>query len=99
MTAVAEKTRTDTYWSSEFEGFTIRDLKEAFDEVTSRSYTSREDWRGPIHTTVHEDDLEITKAAILFFTATDPEVRWLWTPDDRKWEIKSIGYRNGPAGP
>ena len=78
----------------EFMGFTEPELKEAFDKVIDP-----DDWRGPIHTVVHNDDLDVTEAAILFYTATEPEVRWLWTPDDRKWEIKSVGYRNGPAGP
>ena len=80
--------------TGEFQGFTVGELYEAFEAVRDP-----DDWRSPIFKVIHKDDLEVSIAAIRFYTATEPEVRWLWTPDDRKWEIKSVGYRNGPAGP
>jgi len=93
-------------------GFTLRELKEAFDKVADP-----DDWRAPIDRVVPEVDLEVTKSAIIFYTATEPMVEE-WTggktystalsfdPGVVKltlrgplFRVESEGYRAGPAGP
>lgn len=78
------------------EGWTRGELEAAFDKVSDPS-----DWRGAIEAWVDLEDLELTRAAVMFFTATALE------EVERKEagnmtvlvRVKAAGYRMGPAGP
>ena len=54
-----------------------------------------EDWKRPIDSYVHKDDLEKTKAAIAFFTATEATATVL---QPNWYRVAADGYRRGPAG-
>jgi len=72
------ETKATKGWKN-FEGFTLTDLKVAFDKVAPPGVGDpEEDWRGAIDRIVPGVDLEVTKSAIRFFTATEPEVE-KWT--------------------
>ncbi len=74
------------------DGFTKAELEKAFDRL------HLEDWRGPIFKRVPRNRLQVTLAAIEFFTATSARITTdLSSRDDVT--IESEGYRNGPAGP
>ena len=72
-------------------GFYHKDLEAAFDLVKDPT-----DWRAPIAVWVNGEAVNLTVAAIEFFTATNPRVS-LDTVRMR-YLIESEGYRNGPAG-
>ena len=70
------ETDEETLLASDYKligGFTLRELKEAFDRVADP-----EDWRAPIDRVVAEVELEVTKSAIIFYTAKTPMVEE-WT--------------------
>ncbi len=75
-----------------FRGFSRPKLVEAFGKVSNPA-----DWKAPIEIEILTMDVNITVAAIEFFTATPAEV----LPAVRMGYsfVKSIGYRKGPAGP
>ena len=75
-----------------FQGFARSNLKAAFDKVHDPI-----DWRAPIRALVLPGDLEITVAAIKFFTSTEPVVNY--TYPYTHYTVISEGYRAGPAGP
>lgn len=72
-------------------GYSQWEMKQAFDRVCDPT-----DWKAPIRRCVPGHQLDVTLAAIAFFTATEP------TADKFEWEnwyvVESIGYRAGPAG-
>jgi len=82
-------------------GFTRDELSAAFDRVKDPA-----DWRAPISAVVPGQVIDVTEAAIEFFTAIRPEVR-LNVVDDKVtglpggegFVVSCVGYRNGPAGP
>jgi hypothetical protein len=67
-------------------------LKDAFDKVCDPK-----DWKAPIYKRIMRRDLDVTLAAIAFFTATSAEVV-MDIPGRPDVLIESEGYRNGPAG-
>lgn len=71
-------------------GFTREQLDQAFDLVCNP-----DDWKDVIDAHVSEGMVEVTVAAIEFFTATEVLV----TPDLDAVHVYSVGYRKGPAGP
>jgi len=81
-------------------GFSRGELKQAFDNVSDP-----EDWRAEIDAVVLGPQIDVTIAAIDFFTATKPQVS-LNIEDDRKtgllggqgFRVQCEGYRLGPAG-
>ena len=73
-----------------FDGFSVEELKAAFDAVCNK-----EDWRAPIDAEVSKGSLEITVSAITFYAATPTRV----SNTNNGFKIESIGYRDGPAGP
>ena len=76
------------------DGYTRRQLKRAFDAVCDPA-----DWKAPISKAVLINDIEITLAAIRYFTGTSP------VAGVRKGRlyvdaiVESKGYRLGPCGP
>ena len=57
------------------------------------------DWRDPINCMIAEsnfEELEKTRQAVEFYTATKCLIVWLF---DTTYRITAAGYRNGPAGP
>jgi hypothetical protein len=55
------------------------------------------DWKNPINAEVDATDLYATLDAIQFFTAT--KATYTTTNNGLSYQVKSVGYRNGPAGP
>lgn len=53
------------------------------------------DWKGPILMAIDETELELTRKAVEFFTATELHVCGL--PCEGTVVVTSIGYRAGPA--
>ena len=74
-----------------FQGYSRAQLDEAFKKVANPK-----DWRDEILAQVKAIDVEITVAAIRFFTATEPIVTYPY-PYTRYF-VHSVGYRAGPAG-
>jgi hypothetical protein len=72
-------------------GYFHKDLEAAFSLVQDPK-----DWRAPIAVWVNGEAVNLTVAAIEFFTATTPTVSL--DPVRMKYLIESEGYRNGPAG-
>ena len=73
-----------------FQGYTYRELIAAFSVVENP-----DDWKAAVFGFVTEKNLEVTKAAVEFFTATEP----FPVPVGGTWyRITAIGYRMGPAG-
>ena len=77
-----------------FAGFAKGDLEQAFDKICEP------DWKDPIWALIDVDDIPVVKAAIQFFTATEPEFQEVDPEEgDGQWIVKAAGYRMGPAGP
>ena len=76
--------------SDTYKGFTRRQLSTAFEAIRDPR-----DWRAPINCIVPRGKVKVCEAAIEFFTATEVLVQEHGHHDFR---IRSIGYRNGPAG-
>ena len=74
-----------------FRGFTLKELHDAFDKVKDPK-----DWKNPIRHTIDLSEINVTAAAIEFFTATDSTCQ---SSKDRKVVIEAPGYYIGPAGP
>lgn len=77
-------------------GFSHAELSAAFDRVKN----SR-DWKAPIVGACKPDDYEITRCAILFFTATVPIFDAILNHDRSEvvgYHVEADGYRMGPAG-
>jgi hypothetical protein len=72
-------------------GFFHKDLEAAFHLVQNPA-----DWRAPIAVWVNGEAVNLTVAAIEFFTATNPRVSL--DAVRMRYLIESEGYRNGPAG-
>ena len=75
---------------SMFMGFSEPQLHAAFMKV------AEPDWRDPIWAVVDRDDVDVTVAAICYFTATNPVVKDLEFRDE--FSVRADGYRLGPAG-
>lgn len=73
------------------DGYTVADLRKVFDRCKNP-----QDWKAAIAVQVPGELVNITIAAIQFFTATTPRVAL----DQRTmtYVIESEGYRAGPAG-
>jgi len=69
--------------------FNEAELKAAFDAVKGH------DWKGPIVANIDVADLEVTLAAITFYTATDAKV---YPSHGDTCIVEAAGYRAGPAG-
>lgn len=76
-----------------YAGLTEAELHQAFNLVADP-----DDWRAPINALVGPGELEAAITAIEFFTATIPTVEVVSVPE-RVYRVRSVGYRNGPAGP
>lgn len=79
----------------------IETLKKAFDKVKDPR-----DWKAPINAVVKSEDIGAVWEAVVFYTATQPEIiaqdYILENSGEFKiycYRVKSEGYRNGPAGP
>jgi hypothetical protein len=70
--------------------YTQAQLEEAFKKVQNKEH-----WKNPINAHIPTSELEITRAAILHFTATDMIVGKTNNGLTRVW---AKGYRLGPAG-
>jgi hypothetical protein len=68
---------------------TVGALRKAFDLVCDPK-----DWKEPIHAVIPRKRWEITREAIIFFTATEP---WIVSDLGNLLVIHAIGYRRGPA--
>jgi len=55
-------------------------------------------WKDPIETVVEPRETDVTREAIIFFTATVPTQTELWKDGKLVILLKAIGYRAGPAG-
>lgn len=73
------------------EGYSLDDLAAAFETVHDP-----DDWKNPIDAKVSGQMVDVTVAAIIFYTATVPTVSL--DLDTMKYCVRSIGYRAGPAG-
>jgi len=71
--------------------FTVGALKTAFTAVANPA-----DWKAPIFANILVGEIEIVLAAIEFMTATVATVTQI--PGTIQFEVRSIGYRKGPAG-
>lgn len=74
-----------------FEGFSCDALRDHFANICDPV-----DWRKPIDTVVHADQLGMTIAAIRFMTACEPRY---YKPNGFYVRVTAAGYRAGPAGP
>jgi hypothetical protein len=83
-----------------FRGFTVAELRTLFDAVADPA-----DWKGPLRNTVRAGPgaarlLRQIAAAVVYFTATEVEVREVLVGGRLDhYEVTSVGYRAGPAGP
>jgi hypothetical protein len=75
-----------------FRGFTLEGLQDAWSLIHDPN-----DWRGPISVWVPGEAIEITVAAIQYYTATNPTVQL--NMERMRYLVTSDGYRMGPAGP
>lgn len=73
-------------------GFSRNKLIAAFGKVQKP-----DDWKAPINSVIDKADESIVEAAISFFTSTPADFSPVKGQRD-KWRVKSIGYREGPAG-
>jgi len=65
-------------------------MKKAFEKVQNPH-----DWKEPIEAWIPEEEWDITRDAVIFYTATTPcIVSWLGS----LILIRADGYRRGPAG-
>ncbi len=71
--------------------FTLDELKAEFNRLCDPT-----DWRNPIDTVIRPGEEMKAEMAILFYTGTKAEFNWI---DSKRIQVKSPGYRNGPAGP
>ena len=88
-----------------FFGHMVADLRKKFETITNP-----QDWRAPISChAFSEKELDLTVAAIKYFTATTPRITKtyavgyphpaaLCTMMIPAYIVESEGYRNGPAG-
>ena len=72
-----------------YHGYTEAELQEAFKAVRGP------DWRDPINALIVADDLAVTQAAIVFYTATQPAAYQFL---EGYYLVTATGYRAGPAG-
>lgn len=94
FTEVAEKATANYYIKNAEESemnYTTAELKDAFDKVADPN-----DWKAGIYKRVWLKKLDVTVAAIKFFTGTDPKVERFNGRDDAT--VTSEGYRAGPCG-
>jgi len=77
--------------TKEFNGYDVSVLKTVFDSVCDK-----DDWKAPIRVGVPGELVNITIAAIRYYTATTPKVSL--NTAKMVYIIDSEGYRNGPAG-
>lgn len=73
-----------------YKDYTQDQLEAAFNKVSNPK-----DWKDEINAIIDCSEIDVTVAAIEFFTAT--KVNVLSTPTQTA--IYSVGYRMGPAGP
>jgi len=93
FTEVAEKATANYYLKNAEESeknYTTAELKDAFDKVADPN-----DWKAPIYIRVWLKKLDVTIAAIKFFTGTDPKIERFAGRDDAT--VTSEGYRAGPC--
>lgn len=76
-----------------YKGYTREALDLAFGKVHDP-----DDWKAPILARVAGEDVQLTVAAIEFFTATNPQVTYNHRGGVMPFIIESEGYRAGPAG-
>jgi len=70
--------------------FNQEQLEAAFSAVCDKA-----DWKAPINAVVGESLVGLVYSAIVHFTATCPKVTRM---ENGNFSVKSIGYRQGPAG-
>jgi len=75
--------------------WTQKELEEAFERVSNRA-----DWKAPIAANVLGSQMDVTIAAIVHFTATNPRTAYIGYNEACQtiYHVTSIGYRAGPAG-
>lgn len=77
----------------EFTGWYTREqLGAAFDKVKNPNH-----WKNPIDAYCHEDEVDMVREAVDFFTATVPEFWRLGQTSVMR--VTAEGYYLGPAGP
>lgn len=69
--------------------YTQEQLQRAFDAVANP-----QDWKAPIEAVIESSAWQLTKAAIVHFTATQPTLK---ANDDGRFVVTAPGYRAGPA--
>jgi hypothetical protein len=74
---------------NKYNGFTEPQLRAAFEKVEDKT-----NWKNPIKAYIKPEEIEITKAAIEFFTATQATFKNI---DINKVWVEAPGYYNGPA--
>ncbi len=65
-------------------------------EAAFNMIANPDDWKAPIKTRIKKKDYERCREACIHFTATNLEIYGEGCDD---YEVRSIGYRAGPAGP
>jgi len=71
----------------------VAELRDVFDRVCDPV-----NWKNPIRKWIWEEDFEITREAIMFFTATAPTIKKREPrPHSRMVYIEAPGYYAGPA--
>lgn len=70
-----------------FNDFSLDELGEAFDKLTK----DMDNWKMPIHTTIHVRDWPVMEAACMWFTSSTLQEIAVIMPD-RLLEVKADGY-------
>jgi len=71
----------------------IETLSRAFDRVKNAEH-----WKNPIDAVIRCSELEITKVAVLHFTATELRVVESYASAPPRYRVRAVGYRAGLAG-
>lgn len=65
-------------------------LKQAFEAVQNK-----DDWKEPIDAYITANDIEVTREAVVHFTATEAKIEYDAVMG--MYHVTAKGYRNGPA--
>jgi hypothetical protein len=87
---LGEAALPDDTWR--WNGYTQDELRCAFEDVQNAEH-----WKGPIDAVIIENVAAVTYWAIVFYTATDPQVEY--REETGQFRVTSEGYWAGPAGP
>lgn len=73
--------------------FTVGEMRAAFDKVCDKR-----DWKNPIRAVIADEAIEVTVAAIEFFTASKAKVTAMLGFGEGMSYLIAEGYYAGPAG-